>query len=259
MAKKAAAPLLGEPAVQELLAVMAEHNAPGQKDLLAMLQQIAGMEKQLGAAVEELAAMRRELAEAERQRHPIANTLRKAVIVMQAQVLDLRDKLGQLKTAVIDGCKKAVAAFREQGVSALAHTADFFHVRPALESIGRELDKSIAQDNKAITAIETASKEYHEAGFHLKNALRAVTGREPMTEPKGPGAISRVLSAPFRAERTLFTTMKTKTAGALKRLERLEEAERPPIRQTMEEMGAKAAAAQEVRERYAVAVKPKER
>lgn len=259
MAKKSAAPLLGEPAVKELLAVMAEHNAPGQKDLLAMLQQIAGMEKQLGAAMEELAAMRRELAEAERQRHPIANTLRKAVIVMQAQVLDLRDKLGQLRTAVIDGCKKAVAAFRAHGVSALAHTADFFHVRPALESIGRELDKSIAQDNKAITAIEAASKEYHAAGFHLKNALRAVTGREPVAEPKGPGAISRVLSAPFRAERTLFTSMKGRAEGALKRLERLEEAERPPIRKTMEEMGAKAAKERQSKEKAAPAVKRDER
>ncbi|WNX85699.1 DUF6674 family protein [Agathobaculum sp. NTUH-O15-33] len=62
--KRAAAPLLSEPAVRELLAVMEKHNAPGKEDFLAVLEQVAGLEKQLGAAVEELAAMRKELAEA---------------------------------------------------------------------------------------------------------------------------------------------------------------------------------------------------
>lgn len=223
-----------------------------------MLQQIAGMEKQLGAAVEELSAMRNELAEAERRNHPIKNTLQKAVIVMQAQVLDLRDRLGELKQAVVEGCKKTLAAFREQGVSALAHTGQFFHIRPALEAVGRELDQAIAHDDKALAAITAASKEYHEAGRHLKNFVRAVRGQEPVTEPKGPGALARTLEAPFKTERALFTSMKSRAEGALNSLARLEAA-RPSIRKTMEEMGAKAAKAQQGREKAAPAVQRDER
>lgn len=259
MGKKAAsaAPILTEPAVRELLAVMEQNNAPGKEDFLAVLGQIAGMEKQLAAAVDELAAMRKELAEA--REGPVKRTLQKAVKALAHSVSTLREKLGQLKTAVVDGCKKTLAAFREHGVSALAHTAEFLHIRPALEAVGRELDQTIAQDEKALSVIENASREYHEAGLHLKNALRAVTGREPVAEPKGPGALARGLSVPLKTERALFRSMKNRTEGALKRLEHLEQAARPPIRQTMEEMGAKAAAAQEVRGRYAVAVKPKER
>lgn len=223
-----------------------------------MLQQIAGMEKQLGAAVEELSAMRNELAEAERRNHPIKNTLQKAVIVMQAQVLDLRDRLGELKQAVVEGCKKTLATFREQGVSALAHTAQFFHIRPALEAVGRELDQAIAHDDKALAAITAASKEYHEAGRHLKNFVRAVRGQEPVTEPKGPGALARTLEAPFKTERALFTSMKSRAEGALNCLARLEAA-RPSIRKTMEEMSAKAAKAQQGREKAAPAVQRDER
>lgn len=74
-------PLLSEPAVQELLGLMAAHNAPGQQDMLAMLQQIAGLEKQLNAAVEELTAMRRELAEA--RESPVKRTLQNAVKVLE--------------------------------------------------------------------------------------------------------------------------------------------------------------------------------
>lgn len=255
--KRAAAPLLSEPAVRELLSVLEQNNAPGKEDFLAVLEQVAGLEKQLGAAVEELAAMRKELAEA--REGPVKRTLQKAVKALEHSVSSLREKLGALKEAVVDGCKKTLAAFKEQGVSALAHTAEFLHIRPALEAVGRELDQSIAQDEKALSVIANASREYHEAGLHLKNALRAVTGREPVAEPKGPGALARGLSAPLKAERAVLRSMKGRTEGALKRLEHLEQAARPPIRQTMEEMEAKAAAAQEVRQRYAVAVKPKER
>lgn len=255
--KRAAAPLLSEPAVRELLAVMEKHNAPGKQDFLAVLEQVAGLEKQLGAAVEELAAMRKELAEA--REGPVKKALGSAVKALEKSVSTLREKLGQLKTAVIDGCKKTLTAFKEQGVSALAHTAEFLHIRPALEAVGRELDQSITQDEKALSVIANASREYHEAGLHLKNFVRAVTGRESVAEPKGPGALARGLSVPLKAERAVLRSMKGRTEGALNRLEHLEQAARPPIRQTMEEMGAKAEAAQEVRERYAVPVKPKER
>lgn len=255
MGKKAApaAPLLSEPAVRELLAVLEANNAPGKQDFLAVLQQVAGMEKQLNAAVEELAAMRKELAEA--REGPVKRTLQKAVRALEHSVSALREKLGALKEAVVEGCKKTLAAFKEQGVSALAHTAEFFHIRPALEAVGRELDSAIAKDEKALSVIESASREYHEAGLHLKNALRAVTGREPAAEPKGPGALARGLSLPLKTERSLFRSMKSRAAGALKRLEHLEQAaERPPIRQTMEELNAKIAAERANKDKPAPAV-----
>lgn len=250
--------LLEEPSVRELLSVMAANNAPGQRDMVVMLQQIAGLEKQLNAAVEELAAMRRELSEA--RENPVKRILVKAVKALEKNMTALRERLDSLKQAVVDGCKKALAAFREQGVSALAHTAEFFHIRPALEAVGRELDKAIAQGEKALSVIDTASREYHEAGLHLKNALRAVTGREPVAEPKGPGALARALATPLKAERELFSSMKGRTAGALDRLGRLEQAaERPPIRKTMEELNAKIAQERQGQEKPAPTVRREER
>ena len=122
-----------------------------------------------------------------------------------------------------------------------------------VEGISRELEKAVAFDDKALSIIETASKEYHEAGRHLKNIVRAVQGCEALDAPKGPGALARGLSLPFRQDRRLMCAMQSRTAGALKRLEHLEQAARPPIRQTMEEC-AKLARAQESKERAAPAV-----
>ena len=243
--------------MRELMALMAAHNAPGQQDISAMLQQIAGMEKQLNSAVTELAVMRRELAEA--RESPVNRTLQKAVDTLEKSVAALREKLGQLKTAVLDGCKKTLEAFKAQGVSALAHTAQFFHIRPALEAVNRELDKSISFDEKALTVIEAAGKEYHEAGLHLKNALRAVGGREPVAEAKGPGALARGLAVTFKTERSLLHSMKNRAEGAVKRLDHLEQAARPPIRQTMDELNAKIAAARQGQDKPAPAVKREER
>lgn len=78
-----------------------------------------------------------------------------------------------------------------------------------------------------------------------------------MAEPKAPGSLARTLAAPFRTERSLFVGMKIRADEALKRLEHLEQATRPPIRKTMEEMGAKVAAAQ--RDKPALAVRRDER
>jgi len=226
MASKKAAqsqPIAENEHVKELLTILKENNAPTMKDLLSVLGHIGAMEKQLESAVNELSAMRRELAEAQAQNHPVRNALQKAVITMQAQVLDLRDKLAELKQHVIDGCKNAVSDFKEKGISALDNVARFFNIRPMLESMRGELDKSIRADDKAIATIETISTEYHEAGRHLKNIGRAIIGKEAIQEAKPIGIVAKSIAAPIRAERSCLAAMKKSVEAAIGSCCRLEE------------------------------------
>ena len=209
--------------VKELLKIILEHNAPTMKDMLSVLGQIGAMEKQLEAAVTELSAMRRELAEAQAQNHPAKTIMQKAVITMQGQVLELRDKLAEIKQNIIDGCKNAIAAFKEKGISALDDIARFFKIRPMLESIRSEIDKGIKIDDKAIAKIENISKEYHEAGRHLKNISRVIMGKEPIRESKPIGAVAKSFTASFRAERKCLCVMKNNIEAAIGSFSRLEE------------------------------------
>lgn len=245
--KVAPASLLNDPAVKELLRLMAAHKAPGQEDMLAMFQQIAGLEKQLNSAVEELAAMRRELELA--RESSVKRGSQHTLKVLEQTVGRLQARLADLKQTVIEGCKKVLAAFKEHGVSALANAVRFFHIRPALESIGLELDKAITHSGKALSVFHSVSKEYHEAGLHLKNVVRAVQGRELLSEPKGPGALARVLEAPLQKEQALFSSMKSRTEGAVKRLENLEQTARPSIHKTMEVLNTQIAKARQGREK----------
>lgn len=234
--KATAEPIMENEHVKELLAILRENNSPSAKDFLAVLNQVGAMERQLDAAVKELAAMRQELKTAQEQNHPVKTALQKAVITMQGQVLDLRERLTELKQNVIDGCKNAVAAFKEKGISALDNVAQFFKVRPILEAMRDNLNKSIQHDDKAIAKIEAISTEYHQAGRHLKNMGRAMLGRETAQEAKQSGKLAAVISAPFRAERSHFATIKKsveKAIGAMNRLEERAAEKKPSIREAL--------------------------
>lgn len=229
-------PIMDNEHVKELLAILKENNSPSTKDFLSVLNQVGAMEKQLESAVKELAAMRQELKIAQEQNHPVKTALQKAVIVMQGQVLDLRERLAELKQSIIDGCKSAIAAFKEKGISALDNVARFFKVRPILESMRYILTKDIQVDDRAIARIEAISTEYHQAGRHLKNMGRAMLGKEALQEVKQPGKLAAVISAPFRAERSCFAAMKQgtdKALGAISRLEERAAEKKPSIRETI--------------------------
>lgn len=233
--------------VKELLAILRENNSPSAKDFLVLLNQVSAMEKQLEAAVQELATMRQELKTAQEQKHPVKNTLQKTVIVMQGQVLDMREKLAELKQNVIDGCKNAIVAFKETGISALDNVARFFKIRPILEIMRDTLTKNIQYDDKAIAKIEAISTEYHQAGRHLKNMGRVILGMEAAQEAKQPGKLAAVISAPFRAERSHFSSMKSHVEKSLNTLARLEERaaeKKPSIREALATHNEKIAQAQ---------------
>ncbi|MFC4598156.1 DUF6674 family protein [Cohnella hongkongensis] len=221
--KTPTAPILENEQVKELLALLRENNAPSTPDFLAVLNQISAMERQLDAAVKELASMRQELKAAQEQNHPLKTALQKADTAMQRQVLDLRERLSELKQTVIDGCKHAVVAFKEKGISALDHAARFFNIRPMLEVMRDTLTKNIQADDKAITKIEAISTEYHQAERHLKNIGRAMLGREAIQEAKPPGKLAKAISAPFRAERSHFAHLKKHVEQAIGAVVRLEE------------------------------------
>jgi len=222
--------------VKELLAILQKHNAPQKKALTSVLTQVKNMEQQYEKMTAELTAMRGELAQAMARKHPAVQFMQDAVAAAISRAATLRDNISRLKQAVIGGCKRAVSAFQEQGISALDHVARFFRVKPILESMRDRLAKDIQQDNRMIAKIETISTEYHQAGRHLGNIGRAIIGKEPITEGKPMGKVAAAFMLPLRADRACCSAMKKHIESAISGIARLEErAERKPsIKQTME-------------------------
>ena len=227
--------------VQALLKILRDNDKTHDtKNLLAVLGQVSAMERQLATAVEELKNMRGEL-NAMRDNHPLRDALQTAVRTMDHAVTALRERLAVLKQNVISGCRNAVAAFKEKGISALANLADFFKLRPALEAIGRRTDEAIRADNQAIAKIEAASTEYHESGRHFKNIFRSMAGKEPIAEAKPVGNIAKALEAPYKAERAALRGIRKSVNAALSGLSKLEQAR--PIKEQFADAAKEAAAA----------------
>ena len=227
--------LLENEHVKELLAILEANNAPDRKNFFAVLNQVGAMERQLDVAVKELAAMRRELNEARELAHPVKTALKNAVKTLEKNVAVLRARLDAVKRNVIEGCKNAVDAFKEKGISALHNVARFFKIRPLLEAMRNDLTENIRFDEEAISKIEAVSTEYHEAGRHVKNMARALAGMESIRDVKSAGRLVRALEAPFKTERSCFVSMKRNVEAALSGLVSLEKsAERKPsIRKTI--------------------------
>ena len=223
MAKSATMPITEDKYVQAFLDILGKNNSAQKAEFGKMLSQVGKMEEQYGKMVSELAAMRVQLAEAEARNHPIRTAMRKAVTAVQERASKLREGLSQLKQSIIEGCKRAVSAFKEQGISALNHVARFFKLQPILASMQDRLDKSIRADDKTIATIEKISTEYHEAGRHLKNIGRAIMGKEAITEAKPIGKVANAFLAPVRADRACCVAMKKCVNSAIGSLTRLEE------------------------------------
>jgi len=228
-------PIAGNGHVAELLNLLEANNMPGAKELNATINQVSAMEKHLAAMVNQLAAMNQALAEAQKMNHPLRNAMQKAVITLQAQALDIRDKLSTLKQNLIVGCKNALAAFEDKGLSALRDLTQFFKIQPGLESLRKDINKYIKLDETQIANFEKANARYHKAGMYLANTGRALVGKEAIQEPKPMGKIAKAFIAPTRADLACLKAMDKCVGRAIGAVDRLKNIERkPPIKETLE-------------------------
>lgn len=214
-----AAPLMDNEYVQALFAILKENRANAD-DLMAVVKHVGAMEQQLAAAVDELAAMRREVSNL---RHPVKTAVQKALHSLGEKIADAREKLTTLRESIVEGCKNAVAAFKEKGVAALNGLASFFHIRQGLEAVDRTMDKAICLDQQSIDKIAAVSAEYHEIGKHMKNLGRAMRGKETVAEAKPMGRIAKSAQAPAKLDKALSSGVQKAARSALDGLDRLEQ------------------------------------
>lgn len=223
MSNNTSAPLLENEHVKELVGLFREHNIDA-KALTTMLGCVAAVEKQLEKTAGELTSMRRELSVLREERnHPIRTALLRSINSLETAFNNLRVKLETLKTAIINGCKSCVSAFKQQGLAALADVSRHFNLKAELRDWGKSLNGLIKANEKAAENIETIGKEYHSAGLHVKNAARVLIGKEPLREIKRNGRLAWLAKAPFVAVRNFQQYAKNGIEQAATALERLEQ------------------------------------
>jgi hypothetical protein len=220
----AAQPLMENDHVRELLSILKE-NSVSTKDLLEVLGAVTAMERRLAAATEELATVRQELAALRETGHrPARRALQNTADAMERGLSAAKEQLAQIKAAVVEGCKNAVAAFKEKGVTALHNLAAFFHIKEGLQSMRGALEVSVRASEKGIDTIRRISGAYHEAGRRVQNVGRVLADKEVLAEAEPSGKLAKVLEAPFVREKAGCESILRDIGSALAGLARLEAA-----------------------------------
>jgi hypothetical protein len=215
-AQSATAPLMENQYVQELFAILHD-NGKDSKGLSALIGHVGEMESFVTRAEQQISAMKSQLAEMrEVQNHPIKTALTNAIKALETKVAEVKERIGELKSAIIDGCKSAVDAFKEKGAAALNSIAKFFHIKRALKAVDNAVDKDIATCDRAVANINKFAENYHEAGRGIKNMGLIIIGREPVDRRKENGAMAAGMALPYKAHKAALNGIK-KAIGAMEK------------------------------------------
>jgi len=252
-------PLQGSEAIQQFEKLLEENGRQGQaQDLSLLLWYMDGMNRQFDAVYQELQEIKGQLAQAqESPQKKVMGRMVSALENLENKVQQARDILAGLRERIADCARSAVENFKGAGVSALDQAVSAMGVKNALESLQEKIGGMIADTKQNIEKVENIGHELRSVGGHLRNAGRAMTGKETQVVDGGQeGRIQSVILAPMRAAQKLLSSMNNATLAVIGGLEHLEqtaeaaqevreerkEKRKPSIRQTLAEKKEEAAA-----------------
>jgi hypothetical protein len=122
----------------------------------------------------------------------------------------------------VEGCKNAVQAFKEKGVSALDKLASFFHIKSGLKALDKSAEQSVRQCDKSVARINEFANQYHTAGRAIKNLGRMFVGKDPLDAKKEAGILAKSIAAPYKAEKALMVQISKSANAMIIKLEQLE-------------------------------------
>jgi hypothetical protein len=220
--QSANAPLMENQYVQALFTILHD-NGKDTKGLSALIGHVGEMESFVTRAEQQIAAMKSQLAEMkEVQNHPIKTALTNAIKALETKVAEVKERIGELKTAIIDGCRSAVDAFKEKGAAALNNIAKFFRIKGVLKAVEKGADSDIATCDRAVANINKFAENYHEAGRGIKNMGLIIVGREPVDQKKENGRLAAAMALPYKAEKAAMNGIKKAVVAIEKGLAQLD-------------------------------------
>jgi len=217
--------LLENEHVKELYAIL-QDNGKDVSGLTAIINHVTGMEDFVKQAEGKIAEMKAQLdTMKEVQDHPIKTALQKTIAALEAKVAEIKAQITELKTNIVEGCQKAVSAFKEKGAAVLDKLGSFFRgaTKEYLQTIKNDTIRGVNDCDKAVAKIDTFSQEYHKAGRGIKNMARVLIGREPIDTVKESGKLAKVVSAPYKAEKACMLGIKKQVDKMITALDKLEQ------------------------------------
>lgn len=207
-------------ALQQFMKLLAENGREGQAaDLSQLMWYMDGMTRQYESVLRELQQL------AQNQETPQKNLIGRMVDALESKVQQVRSALDSLWAKISRCAAEAVENFAEAGVSALDKATDkaLQGTKSALEGVRKTICGAYEDVKRDIEKVEEMGRELRSVGGHLKNAGRALTGKETQRVDGGQeGRFQSAILAPMRATQKLLVGMNNATLAAIGRVEELE-------------------------------------
>lgn len=216
-------PLQSNEAIQQFMRLLEENGRQEQSaDLSQLMWYMDGMMRQFDAVTQELQEVKQQLS----QPHPpsIKYAVQRTAARLEHKVQQLRDGLNDLWSRIAECASNAIRDFKELGVSGLDRAVSGLHIKIALESLQENISTLVADTRKNIEKVETMGQEFRSMGGHLRNAGRAMVGKETQAVDGGQeGRFQSAVLAPMRTTQRLFSSMNNATLAAIGNMEHLEQ------------------------------------
>lgn len=174
------------------------------KTFCDLVNYVMHMDTQYRDVLKELADTKIKLAAMQQQNVHKAGLTERA----QQELTSAKEKLDTVKTKVQDTARHTVESIKAHGVVSLNKMVDLAHIRPLMRGMERNLGNAVQALEKDITQTEAIDNELHAASQHMKNAGRALVGKD--TAPPTDRAENKGLLHPIR---TIFRDIKQRLFG----------------------------------------------
>lgn len=208
-----------ESEVKAIIDVLDANDPLTRRTFEALLTCVSTMEVQVKSLSEETIRLRQEIKEM--QPSPEKEMVQQENRNMEDQVVVMQQDVIGLKRGILEGCRKALDNFKQHGKKALKDFLSFLHIDSALEKAQEHVTVNLRENDQTLKEIEAITKEYHKSGQHLKNTGRMIAGKEPIADIKGPGIISKAVTAHFKAERSCLNKLDSSIRKALENIKGL--------------------------------------
>ncbi|WP_195267553.1 DUF6674 family protein [Eubacterium sp. 1001713B170207_170306_E7] len=208
-----------EPEVKAIVDVLDANDPLTRRTFEALLTCVSTMEVQVKSLSDETIRLRQEIKEM--QPSPEKEMVQQENRNMEEQVVVMQQDVIKVKKGILEGCRKALDHFKQHGKQALKDFLSFLHIDSALEKAQKHVSVNLRENDQTLKEIKAITKEYHQSGQHLKNTGRMIVGKEPIADIKGPGIISKAITAHFKAERSCLNKLDSSIRTALENIKAL--------------------------------------
>ena len=193
MAESALA-LREHPQIIELLSVLEQNSLSKQKEeVQALVGYIDGMEEKLSQMMDEMKAMRLEVEKLHDK--GIRARCSQLADTVEGKVRQTKVMVSTAKENLISSAKQMVQTFREKGRAALRHAVQALRIPAVLSRMERGFSHASQAMEQCAGKLDVIRDELHQAGGHMKNAGRALAGKEALEAQKleaDKGALARL-------------------------------------------------------------------